>query len=428
MITNIGLLVEELSVLIYIHYLYDKKFEFDIKTTSYLTVYMIIMAAINYYKVSQAFTMITYPLILFYCGIKFGFRIKELIINNILYMVIVGGIQLIIITCYGWIFNTLSFDMLAFRNKEMLIANGSVLLVVLFMLPKIKLNRLSIYLQNREWILTIFLCICIVLVVAGYVNYKVFSGLEIYQYLFFFISIVLFCILTGQLGKYKIRSKEIETELKMHKLYADSFHGLIEEIRLRQHEFDNHISTIYSLHYTHHSYEALVKAQNEYSQTLIKENRYNKLLKAGNPMLIGFLYGKLVEAEKHDINVTYQIDIGELNVDVPIYKLIEILGNLIKNAVEAMETQEECKALYIRVVENGIGFAMEVRNKSEFVDYSQIEAFFKKGFSKKGKNRGLGLYNIKNICNNYSLDIFCENKIIEGENWLSFEIRKNEAT
>lgn len=343
-------------------------------------------------------------------------------------MVIVGGIQLIIITCYGWIFNTLSFDMLAFRNKEMLIANGSVLLVVLFMLPKIKLNRLSIYLQNREWILTIFLCICIVLVVAGYVNYKVFSGLEIYQYLFFFISIVLFCILTGQLGKYKIRSKEIETELKMHKLYADSFHGLIEEIRLRQHEFDNHISTIYSLHYTHHSYEALVKAQNEYSQTLIKENRYNKLLKAGNPMLIGFLYGKLVEAEKHDINVTYQIDIGELNVDVPIYKLIEILGNLIKNAVEAMETQEECKALYIRVVENGIGFAMEVRNKSEFVDYSQIEAFFKKGFSKKGKNRGLGLYNIKNICNNYSLDIFCENKIIEGENWLSFEIRKNEAT
>lgn len=310
MITNIGLLVEELSVLICIHYLYDKKFEFDIKTTSYLTVYMIIMAAINYYKVSQAFTMITYPLILFYCGIKFGFRIKELIINNILYMVIVGGIQLIIITCYGWIFNTLSFDMLAFRNKEMLIANGSVLLVVLFMLPKIKLNRLSIYLQNREWILTIFLCICIVLVVAGYVNYKVFSGLEIYQYLFFFISIVLFCILTGQLGKYKIRSKEIETELKMHKLYADSFHGLIEEIRLRQHEFDNHISTIYSLHYTHHSYEALVKAQNEYSQTLIKENRYNKLLKAGNPMLIGFLYGKLVEAEKHDINVTYQIDIG----------------------------------------------------------------------------------------------------------------------
>lgn len=86
MITNIGLLVEELSVLICIHYLYDKKFEFDIKTTSYLTVYMIIMAAINYYKVSQAFTMITYPLILFYCGIKFGFRIKELIINNILYI------------------------------------------------------------------------------------------------------------------------------------------------------------------------------------------------------------------------------------------------------------------------------------------------------------------------------------------------------
>lgn len=363
-----------------------------------------------------------------YCGIRFGFHWKEIIINNILYLVIVGGIQVIVVIFYGWISQVFSAQLLSIKDKEAFIVNSGVFIIVILILPKLKLHKLSVYLQDKEKILVFFLVFCIVMTVSSVINFKVFDGLNGFQYLILFISIILFCLLAGQVGKYKINSKEIETELRMQKLYADSFYGLIEDIRLRQHEFDNHINAIYSLHYAYNSYEDLVKAQNEYSQALIKENRYNKLLKAGNPLIIGFLYGKFIEVEKYGIEVKYQIGFEDLIVDVPIYKLVEILGNLIKNAVEAMKNSEIDKVLCVVVIESEGRFEIEVRNRSEFIEYSEIDNFFRKGYSKKGENRGLGLYKVKTLCDEYSLKILCENRSINDENWLCFTITNERGT
>lgn len=427
MIGNICLLSEQVSILICIHCLYNQKMKLDIKTLSYLALYMIIMTSINYYSLPKVCTMVTYPLIFLYCGVKFGFKWRTIIINIVLYLLIIGGIQIVSALCYALAFDIFSINQLYFEDEELLIINGEVLIFTMVLLPKLRISKLSIYLQDKERILVIFLIFCILLIVSILINYKVVDGFNGYQSLMLFISICLFCTLAGQLGKYKIKSKEIETELKMQQLYTESFHSLIDEIRLRQHEFDNHISAIYSLHYTCDSYEKLVKAQNEYSQAIIKENRYNKILKVGNPLLIGFLYGKFIEIEKLGIEISYQLNFQELNVGIPIYKLVEILGNMIKNAVEAM-ADFETKAMYVAVIEvNGI-FEIEVRNKSPFIDYSQIESFFKKGYTKKGNNRGLGLYNVKSICNEYSLGIFCENKMIDNTNWFCIILKSKKET
>lgn len=417
MIKNICLLFEILSVVFCLHCLYNETLKFEIVTTSFLTIYMITMSAINYYKLPQVYSLIIYLLVAIYCGIRFGFKWKMLIINNVLYIVIIGGIQLLIATIYGYIFSVLHL-----RKIELLLINGAVFLVVFFLLPRLQIYRISIYLQDSERILIISLVFCIILVSYGIVKYKMIKGFEVYQYVPLFIGIVLFFILGGLLGKYKIKAKEIETELKMYHLYADSLQSLIDEIRSRQHEFDNHINTIYSLHYTCKTYEQLVNAQQEYGNEIVKENRHNKLLVSGNPLIIGFLYGKVVEIEKLGIGIYYQINIGGLNVGVPVYKLVEILGNLIKNAVEALMSSEINRELYILMMERDGAFKIEVRNKSNFINYCDIDSFFKKGYSRKGEKRGLGLYNVKNICNEYSLKICCENKEINDENWLQISV------
>ena len=41
--------------------------------------------------------------------------------------------------------------------------------------------------------------------------------------------------LSIKLIQYKMKATEIETELKIHKLYSDYLQGLIEYIRLKQH-------------------------------------------------------------------------------------------------------------------------------------------------------------------------------------------------
>lgn len=420
MITNICLLLEELSVLLCIHYLYGEKFKFDIKTTSYLAIYMIIMTIINYYDLHSVLSLITYLVIAIFCGLKFGFKWWIIITNTVLDIVIIGVIQLFVVVCFG---HMLKVQLLV--DKELMIVNSTVFLIVLFILPKFKIQRLSQYLQDKERILIISLIVCILLTLFSVVNYKMIRFGDINQYIPLFVGVTFIFILAGQLAKYKISSKELEAELKMHQLYADSFCNLINEIRLRQHEFDNHVSTIYSLQYTCKTYEDLVNAQKNYGNEIMKENRHNKLLTVGNPLLIGFLYGKILEIEKVGLEVTYQVSIESLNVGIPIYRLVELLGNLIKNAIEALSNSIEHKVIYIEIIEICGKFEIEVRNRSEFIDYIEIEKFFKKGFSKKGNKRGLGLYNVKRICNEYSLTLCCNNRIVNNENWLSFTISNN---
>ncbi len=417
MITNVCLLLEMLSIVLCLHRLYGEKFRFDIVTVSFLSVYMIIMTAINYYGLPKIYTLVTYILVFGYCGVKFRFCIKTIILNHVLCMIIIGAVQLVVMISFYY-----SFDIASFNEMTLLYVNIIAFMLLLFILSKFNLSKLSVYLQDKERILLITLLISIAVTTYIVIGYKHLNIIELNQSLLLFISISFICILAMQLSKYRVKSKEIETELKMHKLYAESFQSLIENIRMRQHEFDNHINTIYNQHYMYNTYEELVNAQKDYCHVVVQENRYNKLLTSGNPILIGFLYGKFVEIEKHNIEILYTIGIEDFNVGVPIYKMVEIIGNLVDNAVEALENSILDKVLFVSVVEIKDIFEIEVRNRSEFIDHNEIDSFFRKGYSKKGKNRGLGLYNVKNICNEYSICLFCENKYIDDESWFSFTI------
>lgn len=416
MITNICLLLEALSIALCLHYLYDEKFKLDIKTLSYLSIYMIIMTTINYYSLPKTYTMIIYPVIFLYCGMRFGFKMRELIINTVLYMVIVSGNQLIA----TWLCYFVS-GVRSFSDLGLVIVNGIAFLIVLLVLPKCKLNKISTYLQDEGRIYIISLCISII--VAGYcvTQYKRIDSTGLFQSILMFISILFIFFLIVQIGKYKVKSKEVETELKIQKLYADSFQGLIENIRMKQHEFDNHINTIYSQHFMYDTYEDLVNAQREYCQAIREENHYNKLLNVGNPAILGFVYFKILELEKCDIKIGYKISIQEFNIGVPTYKIIEVLGNLIKNAVEAL-TQREDRRFFIMIIEKDNKFDIEVRNISDNIPFEKLDKFFNKGYSSKGNDRGLGLYHVKKICDEYNLNIICENEDVDGENWLSFKI------
>lgn len=66
---------------------------------------------------------------------------------------------------------------------------------------------------------------------------------------------------------------------------------------------------------------------------------------------------------------------------------------------------------------------IEVRNESDPVGLNEIQNFFSKGYSKKGTNRGLGLYNVKTICNEYGLDLECKNELLDNCNWLVFKVK-----
>lgn len=255
---------------------------------------------------------------------------------------------------------------------------------------------------------------------------KYSRGLYVDEYIIPVIAILITCIMTGSWQKYKSKAKEKELELQAYKLYETSYQNLISEIRMRQHEFNNHISAIYSQHLVCKSYEELVERQKMYCAEITYDNRYEKLLKAGDFALIGFLYGKFIEAERRGITVEYEMKCMELKSSLPMFKMVELIGNLIDNAMDALEKAKE-KRIYVSIIEDREQIVIEVRNISPTISPKEIAVMFQKGYSLKGENRGLGLYSLKKMGTEYHFDIICGNVLIEAVNWLSFSVCLNKT-
>lgn len=143
MITNICLLLEIFSIVFCLHYLYGEKVTLDIKTVSYLAIHMIILTTVNHYSLPQTYTLVTYPVIAAYCGIKFGFKIKPLVVNYILNIAITSSIQFIVLFIFYMIFR-----IQVIGTVGSLMVNGIAFIIVLAILPRCRLDKFSSFLQE----------------------------------------------------------------------------------------------------------------------------------------------------------------------------------------------------------------------------------------------------------------------------------------
>ncbi|WP_223069127.1 DcuS/MalK family sensor histidine kinase [Paenibacillus caui] len=112
-----------------------------------------------------------------------------------------------------------------------------------------------------------------------------------------------------------------------------------------------------------------------------------------DPVFAGFLLGKFSSAREDGVEflVSEESYLPEPKDPDILHDLIKITGNLINNAIEALQEcdkkqvivtlQYDCGWLLIEVKDSGKGIPREIR-----------ENIFTKGFSTKGENRGLGLF------------------------------------
>lgn len=211
-------------------------------------------------------------------------------------------------------------------------------------------------------------------------------------------------------------------ELRLYKLYTRTFEDAVTAIRMRQHEFDNHINAIKCMRYTIHDMEKLMDEQDKYCERILQENKYNKLLKLNtSPVLIGYLYSKFSAASVHGINIDYEIQ--DINIEkIALNDLIEIIGILFDNAVEALEEQGD-KVIEIKLLNiNNNSFMVSVANISGWKTNSEIEKFFEYGYSTKGDGHGIGLYRINMLIKKYKAGIQVENVMREDLNYLCFKV------
>lgn len=274
--------------------------------------------------------------------------------------------------------------------------------------------------------------ILLLLIAAEIIIFKFYGKLPAIQiFLISVFAIVLaIVVLIWQWDK-KVMQTKIE-QMKIESVYNDAFQSMIKEIRRKQHDFYNHINTICSLHATTKSYEELVERIESYG-TKINDDKIDIIFdENSSPAIIGFLYTKLFEAKEKGIDVDTKISVRHAECNISEYKIIEILGILIDNAIEALENYDfDVPSIKIILVETNEGVVIQVDNKSPYIENRKIQNFFVQGFSTKGENRGLGLYNVKELVRKSGSMLIVENIDDGQDNWFSIKIqigKENNAT
>lgn len=405
--------LEIISIINCLHYMHGKKIKINLATILLIISDLILFEFINMYSMARYWSLLMYWFIALYILLEFPYSLRNMLLSNILYILIISLLQL----SSGLIILILRLEFLT-DNILFCIVNLNTLLLI-YMLRIVISNFYRMLLRRN--VLTGFIMILYFLVlIQRILFYKAEKHVSTEQFLSIFAFGVLLFITIYFWQKEKEKAYQKEMDLKMHEIYESSFKELIDAIRKRQHEFHNHLQAILCMHYTLHTYEELICEQEKYCNTLMESNKLYQLLTNDWPVVSGFLYGKLQEATEKHIEVKYNIKVNGKNEHLPEFILIEILGILLDNAIEALADVEK-PVIRISLIEN-IKLELTVCNPINSSQVRNLSAFFQKGYSSKLNHAGLGLYKIIEYQTQYGLkkEILIED--YENREWLVIKL------
>ena len=180
----------------------------------------------------------------------------------------------------------------------------------------------------------------------------------------------------------------------------------VEETRRRQHDFKNHLNTINAI--VEVSSEKEVK--NELRKYIMSLKYSNDIIEdiiyIDNIIIKAIIYNKLCDADRLNIKFLFNVTNNSLDNSLNDYEISDILNNLLDNAFQAVKNGTKDKTVILNICEEGNDNIVEVKNSGRTIKPDNIENIFKRGFStKKGDNRGYGLFNIKEIAKKKGSDI-----------------------
>ncbi|MCC5908932.1 MAG: GHKL domain-containing protein [Clostridiaceae bacterium] len=195
---------------------------------------------------------------------------------------------------------------------------------------------------------------------------------------------------------------------------------LIDEIRSKQHDFKNHITTIYGFSQQNHS--DTNKTIQDYIENLNNHLKdIDLFLHVKNKVISGILYSKQCEAELKDIDLHLEIPPYEVPFPLADYEYVAVLGNILDNAFEVpMNSDNEKKKIIFKLIDNSDSSILEIWNNGIPIHSKDMSNLFKKGYSTKESKsqRGYGLYNVKRIVDKHNGNI----EILRQNNLTGFRI------
>ena len=232
-------------------------------------------------------------------------------------------------------------------------------------------------------------------------------------------SIVFVCLLLifFSMNSHKVQiEKEIELEQKKFEqkhlqTYTDEIVTLYNEIRGFRHDYTG---MLISLRMAIESKD-LQEIDRVYSEVLVKANQklrsdkytYFDLNNIEDSALRSLIAQSIVNARTNDVEYTLEVKDIITPLSMELLDLVRVMSVLLNNAVEgAVESYQ--KQLEVAIIKLDLETLVVIQNSCKKRKVKS-EDLFELGFSTKGRHRGLGLNNVKEILGKY------DNVILETE-------------
>ena len=410
-LNSFSVMLETLAIFLCINFMYSRKIILNVYDGLFAGLQLLTLEVANYFMINKQIILLCYLLIFLFQLLKFKLSLEQISVMTMLLVCVSVVVQLIS-----------SVPMLIFlpyiHTDFLVLGNNIIALLLVSVLGKTgTLYKIRLFAMNYVWLSKVCMLCCFVGCIYLVIVYKMEEYLRPTDYVIFGVwtFLIFFLVLNWQKSKalYLIKKKELEIT-NVYDKYAEE---LLTTVIKKQHDFDNYLQALLAQFEIATTLDDLVYEQKQFIFAINRDNHFNKLLVGGRSLVVGFLYSKFVNAENKGCQINYIVQTKELVCNVPLYNLVEVIGILFDNAVEAVIRGND-RRLYVRIVETEHAVEILISNPSLYVTQEEIQRWLQPGTSSKGEKRGLGLANIVDIVERYNADFFLYNEETAEKNFL----------
>ena len=201
--------------------------------------------------------------------------------------------------------------------------------------------------------------------------------------------------------------------------FTEDFEGtkfLVDSMRANNHDFTNKLHVILGLIQIGQYEKAVSYIENI---SIIQRETISRVMNSiENPSLAALVVGKIARASECNVKFTIKEGTSYKNDDitVPSEALVTITGNLIDNALDAMnmDSSNTDKELQFGAYTKDGELLITVKDTGPGIPKENLEKIFENGFSTKGTGRGIGLYHTKQLIESLGGKITVESQAGRG--------------
>lgn len=270
------------------------------------------------------------------------------------------------------------------------------------------------YRRLSENICILFLVLFLIVLYANtqflYTDPGLYKIVGLVVFVILFIGIALLISFTNKMEKQSVTLVE--------NVYLENMKNLINLIRSQRHDHINQIYVLSNL-LQDKKFEEAIEYLGEYrSEIHLTQN----LINIDHLPLACLLQSKAEIAIQSHIQIEFDVQTKIPNINMKSYELIQVIGNLLDNAIEA-ERKEATRKRYIKFSVERMLHTMlvfQVYNANSYIPEDARIAIFHEGCTTKENHSGIGLSIVKRLASKYQGHIEVESEQDEGTTFYVF--------